>query len=266
MKYDLVRGEKNETQKFIAHNSQRDAGIADLRNVSISPGETIKLIYNGTLKSFSFGKFDVGYLEDSEDPTSENTISQSDIRTINPVGLDKDSIPENEFYNHDSYGDIRFNPNETCGGPILLWRSHNIYDRTYHKTAIVRDVVDPYANAVGLSRDPTQASDISRPAQELTESQVAERAQAQFSEWQKDSDGDQIPDKDDNDFGEVFQMVMKNNIPQILMSLGSMDSIVGSITNGVNQVLSSLGSGFAGCMAQPINWSPNMPGNTITSL
>lgn len=86
-----------------------------MTNVSLAPGETITLVYTGTLKSFSFGKFDVGYLEDSQDPTSVNALPKSDIRTINTTAADKESIPESEFYNHDSYGDIRFNPNETCG-------------------------------------------------------------------------------------------------------------------------------------------------------
>jgi len=57
------------------------------------------------------------------------------------------------------YGDIRFNPNETCGGPLLLWRSHNTFDKTYHKTIIVRDIPDPDKNASTLSKDPTRAFD-----------------------------------------------------------------------------------------------------------
>lgn len=221
--YDLVRREKTETRKFIIDSSLNHSGIADLRNVSISPGETITLVYTGTLKSFSFGKFDVGYLEDTQDPTSTKAIPKSEIRSINTTASEKESLPESEFYNHDSYGDIRFNPNETCGGPILLWRSHNTYDRTYHEALIKREVADPVANAVRLSSDPTsqnsKKSGTSRPAQQLTESQLAEKTQRDLNAWQKDSDGDSIPDKDDNDYGDVFQMVMQNNIPQILSSL-----------------------------------------------
>lgn len=223
LQYDLVRREKKETRKFITDSNESHSGIADLRNVSISPGETITLVYTGTLKSFSFGKFDVGYLEDTQDPTSTQAIPKSEIRSINTTASEKESLPESEFYNHDSYGDIRFNPNETCGGPILLWRSHNTYDRTYHEALIKREIVDPVENAVRLSSDPTSQnparSGTTRPAQQLTESQLADKSQAQLSSWQKDSDGDSIPDKDDNDYGDVFQMVMQNNIPQILSSL-----------------------------------------------
>lgn len=68
-----------------------------------------------------------------------------------------ENIPEKDFYNHDVYGDIRFNPNETCGGPVLLWRSHNTYDRTYHKTIIVRQITNPDEKANELSQDPTTA-------------------------------------------------------------------------------------------------------------
>lgn len=113
--YDIVRSTGKETRKFIIDSQENHSGIADMRNVTLSPGETITLVYTGTLKSFSFGKFDVGYLEDSQDPTSANALPNAHIRTINTTASNKESIPESEFYNHDSYGDIRFNPNETCG-------------------------------------------------------------------------------------------------------------------------------------------------------
>lgn len=67
------------------------------------------------------------------------------------------SIPENDFYDHDVYGDIRFNPNETCGGPLLLWRSHNAYDRTYHKTVLAREIQNPDKNALELGQNPSDA-------------------------------------------------------------------------------------------------------------
>lgn len=113
--YDVVRSTGKETRKFIIDNQQNHSGIVDMRNVSLAPGETITLVYAGTLKSFSFGKFDVGYLEDNQDPTSNNAIPKAHVRTTNTTASNKESIPESEFYNHDSYGDIRFNPNETCG-------------------------------------------------------------------------------------------------------------------------------------------------------
>lgn len=113
--YDIVRNAGKETRKFVINSQESHSGIADLRNVVLSPGETVTLVYTGTLKSFSFGKFDVGYLEDSQDPTSVNDLPNAHIRTINTTASGKESIPESEFYNHDSYGDIRFNPNETCG-------------------------------------------------------------------------------------------------------------------------------------------------------
>lgn len=223
MQYDLVRGGQKETRKFITNNQENHTGIADLRNISFAPGETITVVYTGTLKSFSFGKFDVGYLEDSQDPTSTKAIPKDDIRSINNTASDKASIPESEFYNHDKYGDIRFNPNETCGGPILLWRSHNTYHRTYHKALIAREIVDSDKNALRLSVDPTSNPTNNntnpRPAEKLNDAQLAEKSQRELAEWNQDSDSDDIPDKDDNDYGEVFQMVMKDNLPQILSSL-----------------------------------------------
>lgn len=103
MQYELTRGDSKETRKFILHNTEKHSAIADLRNVSIVPGETITLTYTGTLKTFSFGKFDVGYLEDSQDPTSTQILPKDLIRTINTTASEKESIPESEFYNHDSY-------------------------------------------------------------------------------------------------------------------------------------------------------------------
>ena len=66
------------------------------------------------LQSFSFGQFDVGYLEDKNDPNTGMNIDAQYIRTIHPVASKLSSIPEKDFYNHDVYGDIRFNPNKTC--------------------------------------------------------------------------------------------------------------------------------------------------------
>jgi len=97
----------------------------------------------------------VGYLEDKNDPNTGSTIAAQFIKTINPTASKLSSIPEKDFYNHDVFGDIRFNPNETCGGPILLWRSHNTYDRTYYKTLIVRDIKDPDAQAVSAGQNPS---------------------------------------------------------------------------------------------------------------
>lgn len=64
------------------------------------------------------------------------------------------SLPEQDFYNRDLFGDIRWNPNNTCGGPLMLWRSHNTYDRTYEKTFIVRSVQDPDIEALSVGNDP----------------------------------------------------------------------------------------------------------------
>ena len=145
MIYDVFFGTTQGVGTFIQNG---DAGIADLRSYSLSPGQSIKIVYRGSLQSFSFGTFDVGYLEDKNDPNLNSTITADQIKTINPKVSSLTSIPEKDFYNHDVFGDIRFNPNETCGGPALLWRSHNTYDRTYHKTLIVRDIADPDAAAV----------------------------------------------------------------------------------------------------------------------
>ncbi|MCB9807453.1 hypothetical protein H6768_06330 [Candidatus Peribacteria bacterium] len=159
MKYDLVFGTKKETRSFLEDSSQSNSGIADIRDILLTPGSSLSIVYTGSLRAFSFGQFDVGYLEDKNDPVSIASIEKDKIKTINASALKLESIPEKDFYNHDVYGDIRFNPNETCGGPLLLWRSHNTFDRTYHKTVIVRDIADPDKQASQLGENPTQAFD-----------------------------------------------------------------------------------------------------------
>jgi hypothetical protein len=148
----------------------------------------------------------------------------------------------------------------------MLWRSHNTYDRTYHKTVITRVIPDAQQNALRLSTDPTITPSQSRPFEVLNEDQQREKSRKQITEWNQDSDGDEIPNKDDNDYGDVFQMVMQNNIPQILSSLGKIDSLVAGITGGVDQIIQGFGSGFGNAISEPINWSPDMPGNTISAL
>lgn len=182
-------------------------------------------MYTGTLRSFSFGTFDVGYLEDKDDPISNTSISADKIRTINESALKLQNIPEKDFYNHDVYGDIRFNPNETCGGPTLLWRSHNNYDRTYHKTIIVREVVNPDDSASDLSENPssafdnTSSSSTGAATQSFDVQSVLNESESTMETWESDSDADDIPDKDDDDHGDVFEVSSSGNTTKISVGL-----------------------------------------------
>jgi len=76
--------------------------------------------------------------------------------------------------------------------------------------------------------------------EKLNDDEIVKKSQTDLAEWQKDSDKDFIPDKDDKEYGDLFQMVIKNNIPQILTGLGSIDSVVNAITSGVDQLLSTI--------------------------
>lgn len=214
--YTLISGDTKETHSFVADSAQQNAGIIDLRGKTLKPGQSLKIVYNGTLRSFSFGHFDVGYLEDKDDPTSADDIPKDKIFSINATASQLDKIPEKDFYNHDNYGDIRFNPNETCGGPLLLWRSHNAYDRTYHKTVIVRDIQDPDKNATEVTQDPTSVlpntssgvneSQTTSSSSSSSSSSALETSQSDLATWQADGDGDTIPDSSDDDNGDVFEV------------------------------------------------------------
>lgn len=230
------------------------------------------------MKSFSFGTFDVGYLEDKNDPNSNNSIPKEKIRSIDAKASTLSSIPERDFHGHDVYGDIRFNPNETCGGPLLLWRSHNDFSRTYHKTLIVRDIKDPdkaaleasknTASLVGSSASSSSSGATGSTSSTTDSAALADTAMSDLATWQADGDSDGIPDRGDDDNGDVFEVSTSGNSTQISIGLGKVDDVLDDIIGGVKEFLSGLSCGFgdAGCISMPINWAANIPGNTITAL
>jgi hypothetical protein len=101
------------TERALTQTSE--GSIIDLRDVVIAPGETIQLVYTAKMATFSFGSFDVGYLEDAQDPLLNIQVPKDKILTIHPTAKNLDSIPERDFYGVEKYGDIRINPNNTCG-------------------------------------------------------------------------------------------------------------------------------------------------------
>ena len=198
------------------------------------------IIYHGTLKSFTFGRFDVGYLEDKDDPNSNTILPREKIETINTDALKLDSMPESDFYGHDVYGDIRFNPNDTCGGPVLLWRSHNTYNRTYEKTIIVRDVQDPTKNALAASANPTtlmQSSTSTSTTSSTTSTQTASsitqhqnQAQTDLQVWKaNNNNNDGIPYGSRDIRGDVFQVSSSGNTTKVNVGLGKLDATLDTI-------------------------------------
>lgn|GEM_PF-1000795 len=130
-----------------------------MRDVSLAPGEVVEIIYNAKFATFSFGRFNVGRLEDRQDPLINIEVPKDRILTINSDANKLNTIPERDFYGAEKYGDIRINPNNTCGGPLFLWRSHNTFDRTYQKTLIVRNIEDPDKTNMDISNDPLSSDD-----------------------------------------------------------------------------------------------------------
>jgi hypothetical protein len=110
--YSLKRGAV-VTQRIFVDSSE--GGVADLRDISLAPGETIEISYGAKFAAFSFGTFDVGYLEDKADPLMNINVSKDKILTINSEAKKLNTIPEKDFYSAEKYGDIRINPNNTCG-------------------------------------------------------------------------------------------------------------------------------------------------------
>lgn len=280
--YTLKQWTRVSERKFVDYS---DWWVADLRDISINPGETIEIVYSAQFSTFSFGTFDVWYLEDKNDPLMNVDVLKEKILTINPSVMGMSMIPEKDFYNTDRFGDIRINPNNTCGGPLFLWRSHNVFDRTYQKTLIVRNIENPDEIAMSISNDPiksssdltssnsqsilsTLSSDSSSESLKDITDQYSSTAQSELDTFHHDSDGDEIPDRYDEDSWDVFSIENTWNTSQVTVTLGKLDDTIDEAIEGVETFISGLSCGFgdAGCIAQPMNWTVNVPWNTITVL
>lgn len=257
--------------------------IADLRDISIAPWETIEITYTAKFATFSFGNMSVGYLEDKQDPLMNTTITKDRILTIHSDASKLKSIPERDFFWPEKYWDIRINPNNTCGGPLFLWRSHNTFARTYQKTLIVRNIENPDTSTMNISNDPLNNMPSSGWAQEIAtllasgsspqdiqkiQKNYAETAKKDLANYNKDTDSDAIPDRYDENTGDIFTIENSGNSTQISVGLGKLDEAIDQAIEWVETFMSGLSCGFgdAGCIAQPINWTANVPGNTITAL
>jgi len=280
--YTLKRGWSGIERKFI---DDSEWWIIDLRDITLAPGETIEIIYTAKFATFSFGTFDVWFLEDKKDPLMNIEVPKDKILTIHPEAKNLNTIPEKDFYGPEKYGDIRINPNSTCGGPLFLWRSHNTFDRTYQKTLIVRNIEDPDESNMDISNDPFSADNSlsSSAAQDITTAlsqdssseaiqnianSYASTAQDELDAYNQDSDWDEIPDRHDEDHGDVFTIENSGNSSTITIWLWKLDAAIDSAIEGVESFMSGLSCGFgdAGCISQPMNWAINVPGNTITAL
>ncbi len=234
--YTLKRAGVNTDRSF---SDSSDGGVADLRDITLAPGETIEIIYKAKFASFSFGSFDVGYLEDKNDPLLNTDVPKDKILTINAEAQKLTSIPEKDFYNTDHFGDIRINPNDTCGGPLFLWRSHNVFDRTYQKTLIVRTIKDPDEAAMDLSNNPL-TSNLATAAPTLSKSTTvayATSAQTQLDNYNRDSNGDHIPDRYDENNGDVFTVDNNGNSTRITVGLGKLGGMIDEATKSVEEIL-----------------------------
>ncbi|MCB9807452.1 hypothetical protein H6768_06325 [Candidatus Peribacteria bacterium] len=54
-------------------------------------------------------------------------------------------------------------------------------------------------------------------------------SQSELATWQADGDGDYIPDKDDDDYGDVFEVSSSGNSTQVSIGLGKIDDAVDDI-------------------------------------
>jgi hypothetical protein len=221
----------------------------------LAPGETIEVVYNAQFATFSFGSFDVGFLEDQNDPIMNIEVPKDKILSLHPEAKNLNTIPEKNFHGAEKYGDIRINPNNTCGGPIFLWRSHNIFDRTYQKTLIVRNIPDPDLENMKISNDPLSSDgnlsssasqdiatalsrDSSPQALKNIANQHAASVEQEFNTYNTDTDGDEIPDRYDDEHGDIFTVENSGNSSQVTLGLGKLDDVLDEAIEGVEEFMS----------------------------
>lgn len=159
-------------------------------------------------------------------------VPKDKILTIHLEAKKLNTIPEKDFYGSEKYGDIRINPNSTCGGPLFLWRSHNTFDRTYQKTLIARNIEDPEETNMDISNNPLASDDTlsSSTSQDIAsslstnsssetldtiENTYSTSAQTDLDTYNQDSDGDEIPDRYDEDNGDIFTIENSGNTSTI---------------------------------------------------
>lgn len=116
-------------------------------------------------------------------------------------------------------------------------------------------MADPDESATELSQDPTDAftssgtsstssssttSGTTTSSSTVTSAETISESESEMATWQTDSDSDSIPDKDDDDYGDVFEVSTSGNTTQVSVTLGQMDAAVDEIIKGVKKVLSGL--------------------------
>lgn len=87
----------------------------------------------------------------------------------------------------------------------MLWRSHNAYNRTYHKTLVIKDVADPTRATITTAPDAAKISQ-SYGYDPNDYDSILARSQKNLDTLSKDTDGDAIPDGSDDEYGDIFTL------------------------------------------------------------
>ena len=99
---------------------------------------------------------------------------------------------------------------------------------------------------MNLSNNPL-TSDIATAAPTLAQSTTAAyatSAQTQLDTYNRDSNGDTIPDRYNENTEDVFTVNMSGDSAQITVGLGKLDGMIDKAISGVETVLSGLSCGF----------------------
>ncbi|MDA7494851.1 hypothetical protein N8455_00755, partial [Candidatus Gracilibacteria bacterium] len=162
----------------------------------------------------------------------------------------------------DNYGDIFYSTSEeNCGQTKMLFRSGEAM-RTY-----VKGTKAPKCNEsnIGLPEEiapnaiDNDNNGVPDYIDELVNGDVdtlKEYSETALAELFSDSDGDGLPDNEDNTDSSSDFMSNLSNVEE------NIDNVLNSVDNMIQGM--SCGFGGGGCIATPLNWAPLAPGNDPT--
>ena len=110
----------------------------------------------------------------------------------------------------------------------------------------MRNIQDPDETAMNLSNNPL-SSDLATAtptSAQSTSSAYVASAQTQLDTYNQDSDGDKIPDRYDENNGDIFTVTMSGDTAHITVGLGKLDGMLDKAISSVETTLSGLSCGF----------------------
>lgn len=203
------------------------------KDFNIKPNETVTIKYKLSTPTVSFGKIKVWI-----------------------------------FDNTDNYWDISLAPSNVCWEDNIAWlstatRSYNKWTITFNDNSslppeLEKNKVDADGNGIPDYIDELIAD--AKSAWALSENY----ANDQLDTFNKDANGNYIPDNSDLPWSYVFEFEDESNVNAWWLS----DSNIAAIDSGIDSIVQWLGCWFWwwACMSMPLNRAPLAPGWSLTLM